>query len=563
MMESTGQPGSADTTDAADLLLNLPTLAQAAFWVIVVTFAGVLLASIIGGAPIRMEPIVLSLLLLPARAVLANPDKQRAAREDAEAARRLAASGVLGRIAAELNRTARESYGWQRPVGLIIGSDPFGVQAVCSWRRDYLLVGRLAAERMAADLNDDPDTVRAIFLHELAHIAHRDHQRVGFAGELLRGSVTILPWWMLFITFWLGMAVQGIAAALALDFTQLPELDPAIGKTLNDALLPDAAMRADMLARAESTNLASLLIFVFLSFLPIAITGGILYLFFWRWMVRLQEHYADIAARQRGALPYHLIKAMGFGTPMKNAPTRRLWSMSAILPRRRTRSLRSRPSRANWFSMHPTRRERAAVFARPALLYTDWKRVAWSAAVLSVGLDVILAGPLFAYHGLPLHLYMATGILLLSTWLLPQLATRQGISRDLGRALAVIIGVRLTWLALNIALLAVQVLVFPARALVLLNAIAIAGSRYTGPLTELPFVDPMVGLRAAIPAVLLEGLQIGGLLLAVALYVGWMRRARVDGPAAAIRRRHWAGVLIIIAVVYAAMWPLANLIRGM
>ncbi len=30
--------------------------------------------------------------------------------------------------------------------------------------------------------------------------------------------------------------------------------------------------------------------------LPIALTSGILYLFFWRWMLRVQEHYADLRA---------------------------------------------------------------------------------------------------------------------------------------------------------------------------------------------------------------------------------------------------------------------------
>lgn len=557
MTEPTDTPYANDT----ELLLNLPTLAQAAFWVIVVTFVGVLLASIVGGAPIRMEPIVLSLLLLPARAVLANPDKQRAAREDPEATRRLAANGNIDRLTNELNRVAAESYSLKRSVGLIIGSDPYGVQAVCSWRRDYLLVGHKAAEKMIELLESDPATVRAVFLHELAHIAHRDHPRVGFAGELLRGSVTILPWWMLFITFWVGMAMQGLAAALSIDFSQIPDISPTFGQTLNDALLPDAAMRAEMLARAESTNLGSLLIFVFLSFLPIAITGGILYLFFWRWMVRLQEHYADVAARQRGTTPHHLVKAMGFGTPMNISSAKRQWSMAALLPKRSKKvSIHTKPSAMNWFRMHPTWKERTAVFAQPALLYTDWKRVAWSAAILSVGLDVILASPLFAYHGLPLHLYMATALLLLSTWLLPRLVTRQPIGGDLGRVLLIIIGVRVVWLALNIALLAVQVLFFPANALILLNAIAIAGSRYTGALTELPFVDPMEGLLAALPAAMLEALQIGGMLLGVAIYVWWMRRAPADAPIAAIRRRHWATLLVIIIGIYAIMWPIANLI---
>src|SRR5690606_30742763 len=130
-----------------------------------------------------------------------------------------------------------------------------------------------------------------------------------------------------------------------------------LGEMLNDALLPDAAMRADILARAESTDLGSVLIFVFLSFLPIAITGGILYLFFWRWMVRLQEHYADVAARRHGTTPYQLLKAMGFGTPLKNVSANRLWGMASILPKRSKKvSIKPKTSRANWFSMHPTRR---------------------------------------------------------------------------------------------------------------------------------------------------------------------------------------------------------------
>lgn len=565
-MENNVLSASDDQADSAttDLVLSVPTLAQAAFWVIVVTFIGILLASVVGGAPIRMEPIVLSLLLLPARAVLANPDKQRAAREDREATQQLTESGVLGRLTAELDRTANENYGLKRPVGLIIDSVPFGIEAVCSWRRDYLLMGRSTARKMDEALIHNPESVRAILRHELAHIAHRDHQRVGFAGELLRGSVTILPWWMLFITFWVGMSMQGIAAALAFDFSQIPGLDPSLGTMLNDALMPSAATRADILARAESTNLGSLLIFVFLSFLPIAITGGILHMFFWRWMVRLQEYYADLAARQRGTAPEHLRNALQFGISMNNPPAKRPWRLGAITRQGKIKaSLKTKPSRSNWFDMHPNWQERQAVFSQPDSLYTDWKRVAWSAAILSVALDAILASPLFAYHGLPLHFYIATAFLLLSTWLLPQLITRRAFGADLIRALLIIIGVRLIWLAMNIALLAVQVLFFPTRALLLLNAIVIAGSRYAGPLTQVPFVDPMDGLRAAIPATILEVLQIGGLLLAVGSYIWWMRRMPADALAKIVRRRHWSTILIIIVIVYTIMWPLANLISGM
>lgn len=201
-----------------------------------------------------------------------------------------------------------------------------------------------------------------------------------------------------------------------------------------------------------------------------------------------------------------------------------------------------------------------AVFEQPALLYTDWKRVAWSTAILSVGLDAILASPLFAYHGVLLHLYTATALLLLSTWMLPRLVTGERIRGDLTRALAVIIGVRAIWLAFNIGILFVQLLFFPDNARALLNAIVVAGSRYTGPVGDVSLGASFSGVSVAFAAILLEALQFGGLLLGLALYIWWLRRTPNDTPTTKIRRRHWGAVVALTLAIYILMWPLASFI---
>ena len=279
------------------LLLSLPTLAQAAFGVIVAAFAGIMAAGLLGGAPVRMAPILLSLLILPARAVLARPERTRRDEEDAAATAALRAGGELARIEAYVTELGATAYGL-RPVGVIVLRQEIEARIVGAWRRNYLALGSHTARQIAAELSKPApaEWVRALLLHELAHVAAHDSQRVGFAEELLRGAFTILPWWILFLAFWIGMALQGLAAALAFDFAAVPGMPPDVAQMANSLIALDPSVEAEMLQRAAEISFANLMIFVVLSLWPIALTSGILYLFFWRWMLRVQEHYADLRA---------------------------------------------------------------------------------------------------------------------------------------------------------------------------------------------------------------------------------------------------------------------------
>lgn len=192
--------------------------------------------------------------------------------------------------------------------------------------------------------------------------------------------------------------------------------------------------------------------------------------------------------------------------------------------------------------------------AAPERIYADWRRMAWSTAVLSVGLDIIFASPLFLYHAFSVHLYPLTTLMLLSTWLLPQLILGQPIRRPLLRVMLLLVGVRALWLALNSALLVGQIFLFPNTALEMLNGIVIAGAHYSRALTDMPFTDPAEALGSVVGAVGLEALELAGLVVALALYLAAQRR----NPAAAARR-HWPLVAAAGAAVYAVMLLISRL----
>ncbi len=542
-----GAPVEQDAARTAARLLALPTLAQAAFWVILVAFGGVLVVAVAGDAPVRMGPIVLSLFLLPARRLMGRPDDPRHTGHDPGATERLRDSGHYDRLLARVNDLAAEVYGHRRPIGLIISRIPEYAQAVSSWRRDYVVIGHELA-RMLVDQAAQPWT-RTLLLHEIAHIAHRDSRRLGFTGELLRGSVTILPWWILFVGLWVGVGLGGARAVLDFSFAQVPDIPAAWVEPLDELIAVDAATRADIMEKSATLNYGSLLIFLILSLWPIALTGGILYLFYWRWMLRLQEHYADLALAGAGHAWRDVGVAMGSVTA----------AALAVAPAWGARGAPRRRAGPAFFALHPDPAERKKVFESPDKLFGDWRRVAAATAALSIGLDVIFASPLFLYHPIRLHLTVLTGLLLLGAWLLPQIRLGRPFGRDLARILAVVIGVRAAWLALNLLLLGVQVVFMPLRALELLNVLVIAGSRYVGNLDSLPVSDLSAAPAAMLGAVGLEALQLAGLLAGLGLYLMYQRWAARRQSLAALRRGHWLSILLISALLYFVMWPIAGL----
>lgn len=354
------------------------------------------------------------------------------------------------------------------------------------------------------------------------------------------------------------MSLQGLDAALSFDVAAVPGMTPEMAEHVNALFALDPATRAEYSRRAAETNYAGLIIFVVLSLWPIALVTGILYLVFWRWMLRLQEHYADLHATQRGVTFGALGTAYGFAHAM-HSDRPPLWSrLTGRVVDSLWRLIPGVMGRAEkWFGVHPTWSERGTIVREPEQLYDNWQRVAWSTAILSVGLDVIFASPLFIYHNFFVHLYPLTGLILLSTWLLPQLALGRPVGRPLRRALLVIIAVRAAWLGLNMLMLAVQIFLFPLLALEVLNLIVIAGSRYVGQLTEAPVTDPMMGLGAMAGAVGVELLEMVGLIVALALYIVVQRRA----PTVAARR-HWALVATLGLGIYAILVVVARWMNG-
>ncbi|MBK7919065.1 MAG: hypothetical protein IPJ94_22945 [Chloroflexi bacterium] len=283
--------------DNPEMELNLrefPNQTAVSFWIIVIVLLGVMVAGAIGPSPILMWPITLTILILPVRALLAWPDREIEKRQDRQATVVLTANGALPRLQTALT-TLATTNGYHEPIKIIVGSATDKMNAVGSWGRHYLFIGQEIAQHLDSDLHTPQRqaVAEAALLHEIAHFLHRDVQRVGYTRELLRSSFIVILWWMFFLLGWLGFTSLAGQAFLDFDLSQAPNMDPMALELLTPIITLSSEQRAEIVEKAGTVSMSLVLNYVVSAFVPIIWMGFFLWLFFWRRMLRLQEHYAD------------------------------------------------------------------------------------------------------------------------------------------------------------------------------------------------------------------------------------------------------------------------------
>ena len=463
-------------SDEPKSLINLrafPGRTQATFYLIVIVFLGTVLAGLDSSSPVCLTPLVLAMLILPVRAILAKPGEELA-HQDLAVTQKLQKSGTFQKIQATITSLAAAAD-YHEPIKLVISHKPLEMRAFGSWRRHYIWLGSDIAERIALDL-DSPihkDKARALLLHEIAHLINRDVQQIGYTGHLLRSCLFILPWWIALAVGLLSVVALAGRSFLSFDIAATSNLDPVLVQLLAPTMEFSPEQRAEMMAKTQTASLNLAFAFTINALLPIIFIAFVLWLFFWRRMVRWQEFQADylvatveqshtglLEAMQHYKIPPHSSSSSSLEGKYSFIPN--LWHNLVAQPFSFLASFPALNRLTRWFALHPTYEERVTSLKNPNLLLENWNSVAWPIAVFILSLDVMLATPLTFYHlgDYPIHFSTIAIFSLLATWMLPFIVLKKPFKYDLAKILVVVLGVRWGWLILNFGLLLFTILVY-------------------------------------------------------------------------------------------------------
>lgn len=577
---------SNETYNREDLRIY-PNQTDVYFWIIVIVLLGVAVAGAVGPSPVLMWPTTLTILILPARAFLAWPEREIKKRQDVQATIVFTENGILPRLQLALT-TLATTNGYEEPIQIIIGSPTDKINAAGSWRRHYLFIGQDLAQKLDSDLQTPERQLVAesALLHEIAHFLHKDVQRVGYTHKLLRGGFLITLWWLFFLLGWLGFAGMAGQAFLSLDLSQIPSMDPIMLELLTPLVELSPEQRTEMVTKMETINIGLVLNYVTNAFMPIIWMSFFLWLFFWRRMLRLQEYYADYFVIATTKNPTALRNAWLDYTPqsLRIAATQQklpiklreawqslLFQLTDLLPftlsdwyQRLTDQIYHLKL---WFAYHPTFDQRSTFLLNPLTIYESWQSIAVSTLALVLALEVLTTTPLIGYHiGSTYIVHFATLIIftLLATWVLPLLVQQQAIKSLLKKSEVLIYGVRLGWIGLTFLLLLIIAVADPDYATGLLNAVVFSGGRFAGNPSSMPVDNALALTLSIIPAYLaLQLLSLGAVLLLLFLYIRLQRQVVRTNKPINWRQRHWQLVFTLsVAVVTLVLTPLSDLLQG-
>lgn len=561
--------------DTAFPLHKLPGQTEAIYWIIVLVIGATAVSSLFGSTPVPMLPIMLTLFLLPLHAILAAPDKELR-QEDQEARTALQKEGVLPTLQQIINELAIE-IGYTRPVQLVISPKPYEARAFGSWRRHYIFLGGEVVKKLYDDWQSPTHQpkAKALLLHEISHLMHKDVQRITFTRNLLRSCFIVMTWWGLLFMAWLGLANELVPAMLSFDLTQstnFAELPPETLQFLQNLLLSPTE-KIELAEMAKEVSLGLVLNFVVQAFLPIIVIGFILWLFYWRKMVRMQEYYAD--SRASAYLPDKQVLLSAYG---RYVP----WFQPAVKPtswyrQRKTAVIRTVPFQfvkklpqhdwLRWVNLHPTYKERRDILMEPLKLNQNWRNQAIIAGVLLVAMENFLVSPLISnfLSDYPAHFSTIALFILISTWVLPLLVSHQPVKTTLIKMISLIFAIYFGWLLLNIILAVIIAIVAPNLLLTTFNSLLIASSGITRFGVQ-PAITNLTDLIAWIPYFLaIQLITPLGVLLTTLLYRIIHTPALRNPQITSINwhRQHWSSIITIsIIIISFVLSPLTILADG-
>lgn len=456
-------------------------------------------------------------------------------------------------IAQEADEAARE-LALSRPPRLIVTTHSVAPTTAGTWRRRYIIIGRPQINRLD---QLSLSTRRALWLHEVAHFANGDVWKVGLAQALLQVSVVFVSWNMLFL-----LAVVLIALVYGLDIFEPSYLDTlALDPALRDVLVrvwPDPATTAPMLEKARAIRPDLAVLYVVNGHLPFIVSGIVLLLFVWRWLVQVREFYADarVAAQMRDARTARdALLSLANELSVLPAP-RHSWL------RVRLSSLRQWVNRLVSFS--PSWEKRVDCLQHPLKVFGSWKWAGGVAGLTVLLLDLILVGPftLSFVGSRPAHFVTLAGFVILGLWLLPGVcqgsAGTRSVVKQVAGATLVFSVIRGGWLLLNSVLMIGLLFASPAMTSDLLNTFIFLGNKSLTPPSVLPLPgEPAIWVLWAITGawavmVLVSLSLFAFLLLAWILFRRLLTWYTFPNAERRLVRVGW-GILLILALALALL----------
>ena len=255
-----------------------------------------------------------------------------------------------------------------RAPDLMIEAGDGGIATFGSWLRTFVECGEATADRLEKALQD-PATqadAEAALVHELHHIARRDHLWIGYARAALQSGFGVM------------LPATGLIVAGALLFERavgrvLDSLSPFL-RIYSDrflyqqGVLPGADAPSGELTGYQLTVMGSLLGVLVIGVLSLALLLGL-----WRRLLRVREFYADAgAARQLGEVGPLMRAVISLAPPGGSRSPRR---PSGLL----------RPVYALVSRNHPSLQQRLAALRDPSVVFGTPAR-----AGLQIGLFLLI-----------------------------------------------------------------------------------------------------------------------------------------------------------------------------
>ena len=420
-------------------ILALPSHTSILFALIALVVMGGALATLLPRSRLWWPPIVIGMTLLPLRDFLHRPD-QHMKQQGLTHHNDEASSAIEKELA---------SFRAGKLPAVVIADKPLGAHAFGTFRRRYIGLGRSLAQTLSEELKAQTgrrrDRFRAILAHELAHFLNKDVQLMWLSYE---GMLK-----MMIINLWIGLAltlfvIQAAPEALQPEFWVTGSELIAPGRPgpdlrwIYDTIYQWDPVMTEHLAdpARQRENWLPHFYDLISTHLPFIASGLVLFVVFWRRLLRVRELYADARAaalmedativREASAL-HSTIVAL---TPVPRSRWERLRGQVLRLPERI-------PVLGRQLALHPSYQERKDCLEEPIRAFGSWRWIAVSAGIAVALLDFLLRGTLTAAHiyKLDAHLSFLIAFFVFAVWLLPQVCRGGGSRRAFTRQVLLIV----------------------------------------------------------------------------------------------------------------------------
>jgi hypothetical protein len=464
-------------------IFALPNQTTIVFWIIVSVVLSSVLAGSIGTSPIRIWPLAVALLVLPLRAFLARPERESIKPPDDDLA------GLQEEVQAYAAR-----IGLPRTPRLVISPARRGPYTFGTFRYWYISVSEDEANAWLVKLRD-PDTApsaRAKLIHELYHFKTGDYWQLGYAGELLRWTFTVMGW---AAAFFVGLGTFLIMVKPELMTFNPTEMvaqmnAPEEMRELLLKLLPSEAAMEAIREKAAGTNLFRVILFAFAATWPFAIMG---LLMLWDYLPKLwrtREFYADagVVHTQKKMSSFHDALFQSPRDALFQPPPLETDKPKGILEKivqvgRILRKFLSRIVSKIFKRLHPPMQERIDAVKDPSRVFDSLRSVAFRVAILALILEALLLTPItfLQVAQWPMHFPTLAVLVIVSlNFLIPAIAQGRDVFWDILKIVGVVVGLRLMLFLLMIVMLTTLLISAPEQLSQMLEDAIAAVSGYAG-----------------------------------------------------------------------------------